>query len=88
LVLGHPDPSELLRQGRPNLTRNIRNYFRDQLEALGYPRDYQTSHEVRNWQKQAILYDLVVAGRHPLARELFERATDIGPHGERRLHAV
>jgi three-Cys-motif partner protein len=87
-VLGHPNPQELLAQGKANLTRNIRTYFRDQLEALRYPRENQTSFEVRQADKKALLYDLVVAGRHPLTKELFDRASEVGPHGERRLRAV
>lgn len=87
-MLGHPNPGELLAQGTANLTRNIRAYFRDQLEALRYPRENQASFEVRQADKKALLCDLVVAGRLPLTKQLFERASEVGPYGERRLRAV
>jgi hypothetical protein len=86
LVLGHPDPRSLMAHGPRNGARDIRLYYREQLAALGYRNPKADT--IRTADKKAALYDLIVAGRHRLTIELFERATDIGAFGQRQLGLV
>ena len=82
-VLDHPDPRSFLSGGPRNGARDIRRHYAGQLRALGYL--HQTSLAIRTADKKAALYDLIVAGRHPLTVELFQRANAIGVHGQREL---
>jgi three-Cys-motif partner protein len=85
-VLGHPDPLRLMDHGVNNATRELRGWYHGQLASLGYT--HRASDTIRLADKKAAIYDLIVAGRHPLTVELFERATQIGAFGQRQLGLV
>ncbi|MFL5866684.1 MAG: three-Cys-motif partner protein TcmP [Thermoleophilaceae bacterium] len=85
-VLGHPDPQRLMDHGINNATRELRGWYHGQLASLGYT--HRTADTIRLADKKAALYDLIVAGRHKLTVELFERATEIGAFGQRQLGLV
>lgn len=85
-VLGHPDPERLMDHGVNNATRELRGWYHGQLASLGY--NHRTADTIRLADKKAALYDLIVAGRHPLTVDLFKRATEIGAFGQRQFGLV
>lgn len=82
-VLGHPDPRTFMAHGPRNGARDIRRWYSEQLAGLGFR--FQIAHTIRTADKKAGLYDVVIAGRHRLTAELFERASTIGAYGELQL---
>lgn len=44
---------------------------------------HQRAHSVRQHRNQAVLYDLIVASRHPRATEFFEKALAVARQGQR-----
>jgi three-Cys-motif partner protein len=72
LMLGHPNPVELLALEEGRTADNIRDYYDQQLRSLGLihiaRRCVHTS-----WSNSP-LYDVVLASRHPTAVKLWEKA--------------
>jgi three-Cys-motif partner protein len=72
LMLGHPNPIELVAPEEGRTAQNIRDYYDQQLGKLGF------IHIARRCVKTAWsnspLYDVVLASRHPTAVKLFEKA--------------
>jgi three-Cys-motif partner protein len=64
---------------------NVRRAFDDHLDLLDLCE--RTRRNIRSDGKNSPLYDLLLASRHPLARELFDRASAIEPDGQRQLFA-
>lgn len=60
-----------------------REHFRAELARFGYK--YTSAKEVRGQKKNGRFYDFLVASRHYLARDLFEKVTKENRFGQRSL---
>ena len=56
--------------------------YEDQLQSLGYAY-VGDEHAVKN--RGVSLYMLVFAGKNPRGKEFWEKVTEIGPSGQRKL---
>lgn len=72
--------------GTPSqITRRILNRYVKQLKALGYSTVQDRAIEVRSEENNLLLYFMVLASRHPLGKDFWRKATQIGPSGQRLL---
>lgn len=63
--------------------QRIRMAFYEQLDELGFR--YRSSQQVSQRRNRSVLYDLMLASRKPLGRDLFEKAAAVRPDGQRTL---
>jgi three-Cys-motif partner protein len=73
--------------GSPSqITRRILNRYMKQLKALDYSTVEDRAIEVRSEENNLLLYFMVLASRHPLGKDFWRKATQIGPTGQRLLN--
>jgi len=68
----------------------LMDYYKERLRSLGYAevlRDDETGDEplIRNSDRNAPLYRLLFASKHPLGHEFWHKVTQRDLHGQRRL---
>jgi three-Cys-motif partner protein len=73
-MLDSPDPRELLEPYGPKRGQILREYFRLRLEYEGF--EHLHSQTIKLVDRNADLYDLLLASRHPLAERFFRAAVD------------
>ena len=61
------------------------DYYRQKLEALGYVSIHDVGPLMRNVQRNAPLYRLLFASKHPLGYEFWEKVTKTDSHGQQKL---
>jgi three-Cys-motif partner protein len=71
-MLNHSDPVRLLHPDKGRTAQNIREHYDAQLRSLGL--DHIARRCVNLHANNSPLYDIVLASRHPLAVELWEKA--------------
>jgi three-Cys-motif partner protein len=80
-------------QNKPRRTgvhRELMDLYKDRLKSLGY-QDVKQSDEimseplVRNTKRNAPLYRLIFASKHPLGDEFWEKITNRDIHGQKRM---
>jgi three-Cys-motif partner protein len=81
-VLG-PDWPKTASDGVTGWRAAIRALYREKLAEMGYV--YWAAKEVRSEEKKSPLYDFILASRHPLAKEFFEKVTRETAHGQLAL---
>lgn len=72
LMLGHPNPVELVAPEEGRTAQNIRDYYDAKLRGLGF--EHIARRCVRTAWSNSPLYDVVLASRNSTAVKLFERA--------------
>lgn len=77
LMLNHSEPKELLDSTEGKSAQNIRDHYDEQLKALGLIHIARRC--VRTVPTNSPLYDIVLASRHPLAVELWDKANKQPP---------
>jgi three-Cys-motif partner protein len=77
LMLNHPEPKALLDSTEGKTAQNIRDYYDDQLRSLGLIHIARRC--VKTVPTNSPLYDIVLASRHPLAVELWDKANKLPP---------
>jgi three-Cys-motif partner protein len=78
-VLG-PDWRNIAPSGVQGWRAAVRAHYRRRLGEMGYV--YSSAKEVRSEKKKSPLYDFILASRHPLAKEFFEKVTQETAHGQ------
>ena len=86
--LGNAGWREDLRAGGSpsQIARRILNRYVQQLRDLGYDTVQDREIEVRSDESNLLLYFMVLASRHPLGKDFWRKATQIGPSGQRVLN--
>jgi three-Cys-motif partner protein len=77
LMLNHPNPKSLLDSTEGKTAHNIRNHYDEQLHGLGLVHIARRC--IRTVSTNSPLYDIVLASRHPLAVELWDKANKQPP---------
>jgi len=77
LMLNHPEPKALLDSTEGITAQNIRSHYDEQLRSLGL--QHIARRCVRTVPTNSPLYDIVLASRHPLAVELWDKANKQPP---------
>jgi hypothetical protein len=77
LMLNHPEPKVLLDSTEGKTAQNIREHYDEQLRGLGLVHIARRC--VRTVFTNSPLYDIVLASRHPLAVELWDKANKQPP---------
>jgi three-Cys-motif partner protein len=73
--------------GSPSqIARRILNRYVQQLRDLGYGTVQDREIEIRSDESNLLLYFMVLASRHPLGKDFWRKATQIGPSGQRLLN--
>lgn len=73
--------------GSPSqIARRILNRYVQQLRDLGYSTVQDREIEIRSDESNLLLYFMVLASRHPLGKDFWRKATQIGPSGQRLLN--
>jgi len=73
--------------GSPSqIARRVLNRYVQQLKDLGYSTVQDREIEIRTDESNLLLYFMVLASRHPLGKDFWRKATQIGPSGQRLLN--
>jgi three-Cys-motif partner protein len=73
--------------GSPSqIARRILNRYVQQLRDLDYSTVQDREIEIRSDESNLLLYFMVLASRHPLGKDFWRKATQIGPSGQRLLN--